>query len=145
MKDKSVQSIAFSPNGKTVAAGYLGYSSAYGGDRGAVLWDVAARKRVIEEPLHLKDGSPAILAFSPDGTTLAAGTRYSDHGNGVALWDMTRHECLVDGPLPVKDADVESLAFSPDSKSIAVGYRVGVLGNVGGVLLSRCGSARTLG
>jgi hypothetical protein len=42
--------VAFSPDGKALAAGY-GRS---GG--GAVLWDVAARRRLSDAPLAVKEG-----------------------------------------------------------------------------------------
>ena len=61
--------MAFSPDGKTIAAGY-GVS---GGGGGVVLWDVAARKRLVDEPLPVKEGDVRSVAFSPDGKTIAAG------------------------------------------------------------------------
>ena len=63
-----MRSVAFSPDGKTIAAGY---SAARGG--GVVLWDVAARKRLVDEPLPVKEGGVKSVAFSPDGKTIAAG------------------------------------------------------------------------
>ena len=38
-----------------------------------VLWDVAARKRLVDEPLPVKEGIVESVAFSPDGKTIAAG------------------------------------------------------------------------
>ncbi len=70
MKEGNVQSVAFSPDGKTIAAGYGG-SRGDGG--GVVLWDAAARKRLADEPLAVKEGDVGSVAFSPDGKTLAAG------------------------------------------------------------------------
>ena len=68
MKEGDVSSVAFSPDGKTLAAGYGGV-----GGGGVVLWDVAARQRLAEEPLPVKEGNVESVAFSPDGKTLAAG------------------------------------------------------------------------
>ncbi len=67
VKEGSVMSVAFSPDGKTIAAG-IGL-----GDGGVVLWDVARRKRLVDEPLAVKEGGVWSMAFSPDGKTIAAG------------------------------------------------------------------------
>ena len=45
-------SVAFSPDGKTIAAGY----ARGGGIGGVVLWDVAARHRLADEPLAVDEG-----------------------------------------------------------------------------------------
>jgi RNA polymerase sigma factor (sigma-70 family) len=69
-----LQSMAFSPEGASVATG---------DDSGRIqLWDVAAG----EELLTLRLGETAIrgIAFSPDGMTLAA----TDLASGVQLWDL---------------------------------------------------------
>ena len=68
MKEGDVTSVAFSPDGKTIAAGYRGRCVG-----GVVLWDVAARKRLVGEPLAVKEGDVESVAFSPDGKTIAAG------------------------------------------------------------------------
>ena len=53
INEGDVRSVAFSPDGKTIAAGYNG-NGVDGG--GVVLWDVAARKRLVDEPLPVKEG-----------------------------------------------------------------------------------------
>jgi hypothetical protein len=61
-----------------------------------VLWDVAARKRLINEALSVKEGGVDLVTFSPDGKILAAGwggyfgrKGYIDRGfGGVVLWDV---------------------------------------------------------
>ena len=78
------RSVAFSPDGKTIAAGY----SLVGGGGGVVLWDVAARKRLADEPLPVKEGDVTSVAFSPDGKTIAAGYDVGGVGGGVVLWDV---------------------------------------------------------
>ena len=70
VKEGDVTSVAFSPDGKTLAAGYGGGVGVGGG---VVLWDVAARKRLADDPLPVKEGDVTSVAFSPDGKTLAAG------------------------------------------------------------------------
>ena len=49
-----------------------------------VLWDVAARKRLVDEPLAVKEGWVGSVAFSPDGKTIAAG--YSGDGVVAVAW-----------------------------------------------------------
>ena len=93
------------------------------GGGGVVLWDVAARKRLADEPLPVNEGDVESVAFSPDGKTIAAGYNGVDGGvGGVVLWDVAARKRLVDEPLSVKEGDVESVAFSPDGKTIAAGY-----------------------
>ncbi len=60
--------MAFSPDGKTIAAGFDGPNVG-----GVVLWDMAARKRLADEPLPVNEGDVKSVAFSPDGKTIAAG------------------------------------------------------------------------
>ena len=130
MKEGDVTSVAFSPDGKTLAAGYGGV----GGGGGVVLWDAAGRKRLAEDPLPVKEGDVQSVAFSPDGKTLAAGYgSVGVGGGGVVLWDAAGRKRLAEDPLAVKEGDVQSVAFSPDGKTLAAGYggdRVG-----GGVVL----------
>jgi WD40 repeat protein len=77
--------VAFSPDGRTLAAGY---GAAVGG---VVLWDAAARRRLSDDPLPVKEGFVGSVAFSPDGRTLAAGYGAEGYDNavgGVVLWDV---------------------------------------------------------
>ena len=130
MKEGDVTSVAFSPDGKTLAAGY----GVVGGVGGVVLWDAAARKRLADEPLAVKEGDVSSVAFSPDGKTLAAGYGgVGGGGGGVVLWDAAARKRLAEDPLAVKEGDVTSVAFSPDGKTLAAGYGVG--GGGGGVVL----------
>jgi hypothetical protein len=84
-REGDVRSVAFSPDGKTLAAGY-GVGGVGGG--GAVLWDVSARKRLAEDPLPVREGDVWSVAFSPDGKTLAAGYGGVVGGGGAVLWDV---------------------------------------------------------
>ena len=133
VKEGSVRSVAFSPDGKTIAAGYNGDDPREGG---VVLWDVAAHKRLVDEPLAGKEGLVASVAFSPDGKTIAAGYGGRNaRGGGVVLWDVATRKRLIDEPLSMEEG-VQSVAFSPDGKTIAAGYARGRdRGGVGGVLL----------
>ncbi|MBA2890074.1 hypothetical protein [Nonomuraea soli] len=87
------------------------------------LWDVAGRRPVpVTPPLTAPppyDRMGSTVAISPDGRTLAGGTRL---GNAVLLWDITdparpgRGKSLL-GP----SALIQTVAFSPDGALLAAG------------------------
>ena len=80
-----VSSVAFGPDGKTLAVGYR----IRGGDcGGVVLWDTARRERLQEMPLAVTEGYVNDVAFSPDGKTLAAGWGDDVCGGGVVQFDI---------------------------------------------------------
>ena len=104
-------SVAFSPEGKRLVAGY-GFTNVYGTGKMKV-WEVASGKEV----LSLKgDGMAGIrsVAFSADGQRIVSGS-----GAGkVQVWDVrTGQETLS-----IKASDwLSCVAFSPDSSRIACG------------------------
>lgn len=109
-----VTSVAFSPNGKTLASGSafdFNYSF-----KNVKLWDVATGAEI--RTLEVRTGAVISIAFSPDGKTLAIGGTAS---NILEFWDVatgTRTSILAK-----YDDDVypNSLAFSPDGKTLAIG------------------------
>ena len=76
----NVTSVAFSPDGKTLATGTY--------DGATQLWDVATQQQ-IGGPLP--GNMVNSVAFSPDGKTLATGTSEGT----VRLWDMSYLSQLV--------------------------------------------------
>jgi WD40 repeat protein len=117
-------SLAFSPNGQTLAVGSAG--------RNVSLWDMATGKEIrrlqdVIAPLGgliNYSGQVLPLSFSPDGKILAAGSE----GSTIKLWDMATgqtiatlegHNKEVEHPRK-SDASI-CVAFSPDSKLLALG------------------------
>ena len=101
----AVLSLAFSPDGKTLASGSH--------EDTVLLWDVATGKRKRTLTGHT---SPIFsLAFSPDGKTLASGSI----DRTIRLWDAAtgEHKQTLAG----HKYGIESLAFSPAGKTLASG------------------------
>ena len=76
-----ITGVAFSPDGAILAAGYA--------PGGVVLWDVAARRRILGDPLSVPELGVSGVAFSPDGRTLAAGYSQLTGGRDCLVpWDL---------------------------------------------------------
>jgi WD40 repeat protein len=106
-----IESVAFSPDGKTLAAAGLGREQDR--DFGVVrFWD-AATGRENREPLTGHRGSVPSVAFSADGKTLATA-----HLDGrVKLWDVaTRQEKVT---LNLNAGPVACVVFSGDGRTLA--------------------------
>ena len=105
----SFRSLAYSPDGKTVASGSesgeLGLRAAPSGKE--------VRRITLRQPVDA-------VAFSPDGTRIASG------GDLMArLWDVATGKEIVS--YPTHDGDVHSFAFSPDEKKMAATSDDGIL------------------
>ena len=119
----SVYSVAFSPDGHTLASGNA--------DGTVGLWDVADRAHphllgqlLSADPTETTGGGPAAVlsvAVSPDGHTLAA----SDDNGDIELWnvaDPVRPHLLSQAlNEEVGGRPVQSMAFSPDGHTLAAG------------------------
>src|SRR5262245_49992847 len=105
---KEAASVAFSPDGRTLAAG--------AGGKEIVLWDARTGKEI-----RRIEGATAgdCLAFSPDGKVLASARNWQqgEAGGTVYLWDVAtgkpRGQIKGDANL------VRCVAFSPDGKRLA--------------------------
>jgi len=117
--DGWLRDIAVSPDAKTIAT--------CGRDMFIRLWDAASGKKLGE----IKNTHDTfILAFSPDGASLASG----DHAGVVKLWDVKKFAAADAKPVKEFDAKklaylnrlqdvggVRSMAFTPDGKQLLVG------------------------
>jgi WD40 repeat protein len=103
--------VAFSPDGRTVAAAH--------GDE-VRLWDTSTHQQ-IGKPFTGHAGLLTALAFSPDGTKLATGSK----DQTVRLWDVASHR-LIGTPLTDYSDTVTAVAFSRDGASLATVAGAGV-------------------
>ena len=102
----TISTVAFAPDGKTLATGGTG-----GSDQTIRLWDVATHKE--KRILDGKHQQVRTVVFSRDGRMLASGHR----GGTIALWDTaTGIEIRSWQTRPF--VSVTSLDFAPDGKTL---------------------------
>ena len=107
-----VASLAYSPDGKTIAAWLP--------DGSVALWDTTSYKLVKTLSAPTEGGAIRVTAdemhnvtFSPNGETLIAG-----HGDGsIHLWDVSSDEIIK--TIKGSDTSIMGLALSPDGKLLA--------------------------
>jgi len=101
--EDSVRSVAFSPDGRTLAAAR--------DDKTVKLWDVQSRQELVTLEGHSDFVSS--VAFSPDGRTLASASA----DKTVKLWDVQSGQVLK--TLEGHRSHLWSVAFSPDGRTLA--------------------------
>ena len=104
---KNANSVAFSPDSKTLAVG--------GATGRTGLWNVAAKRLTATLPDPGSKGVDSV-AFSPDGKTVAAG----DFNGRTYLWNAATGQLTATLPDPGSKG-VRPVAFSPDGKTVAAG------------------------
>jgi len=106
--NNSVEAVAFSPDGDTLAMGTMGGN--------ILLGNLVTRERVALPKAHAN--SVHCVAFSPDGRTLASGS----WDETVRLWNVaTGRELMVLSSKDLKLGSVWSLSFSPDGTQLLAG------------------------
>jgi WD40 repeat protein/Flp pilus assembly protein TadD len=115
-----VESLAFSPDGHTLAASSCSKAERFGCTQSEIrLWD-SDKGQELGAPLTGATDRVVALAFSPDGHTLASGSCGKREGSDCAqgeirLWDISAETGQSLGaPLPIPMLSAVSLAFSPD-------------------------------
>ena len=104
----SISSVAYSPDGNTIATG----SGYYKHNEGIVyLWHARTGRR---KTLYKGPGYVSALAYSPDGRTIATGNK----NKKVQVWHTVTGEELKAIPTG-HIAGVESLVYSPDGNTVA--------------------------
>ena len=114
-------SLAFSPDGRTLAAAGQGKT--------INLWDVVTGTKIRQLAVDVSINRP--LAFSPDGKVLVS---VGDEGN-LRFWDVARGTQTrpFPGPMEIRllsrsgpDPELSVFAFSPDGSLVAAGGEPGI-------------------
>ena len=109
-----VSGIAFSPDGKTLATS--SGNARCGGNRRRSETVGCVREGGLRLDLGNSKSDALHLAFSPDGSSLAAG---SQGEAGLKIWDVATGQQRAS---VASVTFIRSLAFSPDGKTLATGH-----------------------
>jgi WD40 repeat protein len=107
---EAVNSLAFSPDGKTLVSG--------SDDQQIKFWDVETRKESHFEKLGYKIAS---VVVSSDGNLLAIG----DYGGNIQIWDFQSKKNIFKES--VHSEGLTSVVFSPDGRTLISGGKDGKL------------------
>lgn len=117
-----VNSVAFSPNGHTLASAGVGIPAL------VHLWNVTVPAHVVLLGQAVVNNGVRSVAFSPDGHTLAsAGGDVNSSGgassSAIQLWNVTdpAHPAALGQPLAGPTTPFNSVAFSPSGRTLAAG------------------------
>jgi WD40 repeat protein len=110
----TADTLVFSPDGKTLAAGNSLTGNVY-------LWNLSSRTLVATVPPAFTKGLYGLgswMAFSPDGAILAIAGNNAVAGTGIRLWDIPSRTwgASLDDP---GSMGVPGIAFSPDGTMLA--------------------------
>ena len=136
--DTSPFALAFSPSGHVLALGGANKN----GDGEVELWDTATRRRVLSFADPVRQAPIRALAFTADGTVLAAG----DDSGVTSLWDARTGRLLARlgtaqlvAAGEVDYTGIDTLALSPDGSLLAT------VTSSGGVTLWRTATRKEAG
>jgi WD40 repeat protein len=110
--ESGVLTVAFSPDGKTLASGSF--------DKSVIVWDLHGRRELRTLRGHKNDVNA--VEFADDGRILVS----ASSGGDILLWDVTTAKPLAD-PFHGHVGSVQDVAVSPDGTAVASAGRDGTI------------------